>query len=192
MLLRRVKDLSHVTFVGNKNTTLNCIQSTLLKEHHLLPFLVNTIKSCTSSSTVVDTSELLSPFPIALTDIPAASAFCYLLRSLKLPHLLYIGRCKNLRRRLREHNCGYGAPFTTPIVRRPWAIVAFVHSFHAAGSLETLEVDWQRAKLQRNRDQSLLHFSDYLTECALLMDLYRCNDIETELRFQCLAQTHDS
>ena len=107
VLLSRERDLSRVTSVGNKLTTLNCIQSTLLKEHDLLTILANTTICCTSSSTAVKTSELLSPFPIAFADIPVAFAFCYLLRSLKFQHLYYIGRCKNLHRRLREHNCGY-------------------------------------------------------------------------------------
>ena len=189
VLLSRVRDLSHVTFVGDKTSILDCIKSTLHKEHHLLPFIVNTITSYTSSSNVVDTSELLSPFPIAHADIPAASsAFCYLLRSLKFPHLFYIGRCKNLRRRLREHNSGHGAPFTSSVLRRPWAVVAYVHGFHAATSLESFEADWQKSMKQRNRDQSVLNFLDYFTECSLLMELYRCNNIERKLRCQCLAK----
>ena len=172
-----------------KKSILDCIKSTLHKEHHLLAVIVITIRSYTSSSHVVNTSELLSPFPIAHADIPAASSgFCYLLRSLKFPHLFYIGRCKNLRRRLREHNSGLGAPFTRPVLRRPWAVVAFVHGFHAATSLESFQADWQKSMKQRNRDQSVLNFSDDLTECSLLMELYRCNNIERKLRCQCLAK----
>ena len=191
VLLSRVRDLSNITFVGDKISTVDCIKDTMSKEHHLLPFVVSLIRSFTQSPTNIITSELLSPFPLSCSELPNTSfGFCYLLRSLKLKHCFYIGQCKNLKRRLSQHNSGNGCPYTRPVTRRPWAVVAYVHGFTNVDNrtLQCFELDWQKAMIVRNQDKLLLEFSDYINECDVLIDLYRCNNIEIDLRCESISQ----
>ena len=136
--------------------------------------------------------ETLSPFSLRFSEIPNTSfGFCYLLRSLKLPHLFYVGRCKNLRRRVHEHNSGHGSEFTKPIPCRPWTLFAYVHGFAdvAGNSLSSFEVDWQKAMSRRKRNVVQLKLADYLSECDVLIDLYRCTNVEGSLRCECLVKT---
>ena len=120
VLLSRVRDLSHFTFVGDRLATMRSIDNTLVKENHLLPFINSLLDRYTDMRSNLRSVETLSPFPLRFSEIPNTSfGFCYLLRSLKLPHLFYVGRCKNLRRRVHEHNSGHGSEFTKPIPRRP-------------------------------------------------------------------------
>ena len=52
-------------------------------------------------------------------ELPKTSTgYCYLLQSLKQPSLFYIGWTSCLKRRLTEHNSGYGTEYTKPVGRK--------------------------------------------------------------------------
>ena len=189
VVVSRVTDLSHITFVGDKQRTLDAINLLCRKDSHLVPLIDNFLSSRGRRNSGVSTTQTFYPFPLRVFDVPlSAIGFCYLLVSVKHRELFYIGSCKKLRRRLQEHNSGIGSAFTKPVERRPWALVAYLTGFSNAVSRSrySFEQDWQRTMLNRNYSNVMLTLADYLSECHVLMDLYKVTGIETALECECM------
>ena len=53
-----------------------------------------------------------------------------MLRSVKMPSSYYVGETKNLRKRLSQHNSGFGSKITSSPLSRPWAVWAYVCGFN--------------------------------------------------------------
>ena len=184
VVLSRVTDLSNVTFVGNRNETLHAIKELSQKENHLLWYIEALLDIYSHGSGRIAKCQQFHPFPLKHFDVPTASiGFCYLLISVPHRDLFYIGSCKNLRKRLSQHNAGTGGHFTRPIERRPWALAAYVYGFTDL-SLKThaqFEADWQRSMQARHLTSTVVSAVDYLSECHVLMDLYKVNGVEAGL-----------
>ena len=189
VVVSRVTDLSHITFVGDKQRTLDAINLLCRKDSHLVPLIDNFLSSRGSCNSGVSAIQTFYPFPLRVFDVPlSAIGYCYLLVSVKRRELFYIGSCKTLRRRLQEHNSGNGSAFTKPVERRPWALVAYVTGFSNAVSRSrySFEQDWQRAMVNHKYSNVMLTLADYLSECHVLMDLYKVTGIETALECDCM------
>ena len=77
VLLSRVRDLGHITFVGDRLATMRSIDNTLVKENHLLPFINNLLDSYNDMRSNLNSVETLSPFPLRFSEIPNTSfGFC--------------------------------------------------------------------------------------------------------------------
>ena len=191
VLISRVQQLSDVMFVGDKDATLNALRIVLQKENHLTPFIHQITNTMTQPNAYVSTSQLVYPFPRKLYDVPTSSSgFTYLLMSIKLPHLFYIGKTMNMRRRLQEHNSGHGSDFTRPMERRPWTLTAFVFGFcnKTLDTVSTFEKDWQEAMILLNRDVTNLEFKHYIYQCEMLIRQYMDYGVEVHLRCECLMK----
>ncbi len=67
------------------------------------------------------------PFRSIHFDLPVDSnGFIYILYSVRDRRVTYTGETENLRRRIHDHNTGYGSSGTSPVTLRPWAIGAFI------------------------------------------------------------------
>ena len=184
VVVSRVTDLSHITFVGNRTETLNAIKELCRKENHLLWYIESLLQIYSHGSGRIAQCQQFHPFPLKHFDVPSASiGFCYLLVSVPHRDLFYIGSCMNLRKRLSQHNAGTGSHFTRPIERRPWALAAFVHGFSDVSrrTHAQFEADWQRSMEARHLASTEVSAVDYLSECHVLMDLYKVNGVESGL-----------
>jgi len=75
---------------------------------------------------VLELAELY-PFRVCNIELPTAeSGYVYLLMSVAYPERTYVGQCKNLERRIRSHNSGYGSEGTAPPIYLPYAPVAYL------------------------------------------------------------------
>ena len=70
------------------------------------------------------------PFRIRDSQIPQCNTgFVYMLISLRNKKALYIGETKCLRTRLKQHNSGSGADFTSIESLRPYAVFSYICGF---------------------------------------------------------------
>ena len=78
--------------------------------------------------------------------------FVYRLASSRQPLTAYVGESNNIRRRLTQHNSGYGAHLTEDVLCRPWCLYALVVGFPSDGTSpdntrarRAFEQQWQMA-----------------------------------------------
>lgn len=72
----------------------------------------------------------LHPFMPFYRELPSASCgYVYLLCSMTDCLKCFIGETDNMKKSLREHNTGYGAPKTKPTALHPWGVFSFVCGF---------------------------------------------------------------
>ena len=149
VLISRVRDLNNITFVGDKNQTLEEIR-TLLKKQSQWSSIIEQLYTCNNLNSKeireIDLG-LAAPLSPKHIELPKTSTgYCYLIESLKQPRLFYIGSTSCLKKRLAEHNSGHGTDYTKPVGRRPWFIVAYVTGFTAETmwiDIQNFEITWQ-------------------------------------------------
>ena len=81
-----------------------------------------------------------STYSYRIRDMPLPdcnSRFVYMLVSCKDTTDTYIGETKNIRRRLQQHNSGYGSQSTCPSHLRPFAVFALICGFDGNKQLQT-------------------------------------------------------
>ena len=121
VLISGVRHLNNVTFVGDKNEVLQYIK-VLLRKQSQWSSIVEPLYSC--NDLYAKSREINLGFAVPLCpkhiELPKTSTgYCYLLQSLKQPSLFYIDSTLCLKRRLNEHNSGYGTEYTKPVGRKP-------------------------------------------------------------------------
>ena len=112
VVMSRVRNLSHVTFVGTREANKKAILD-LTRKRSQWSDLTNEIltKSCTKDASI-DLAKA-SPFPPSAQDLPTQGlGYCYLLQSVPQKNVSYIGSRMSLVRSAREHNAGLGLAFT--------------------------------------------------------------------------------
>ena len=154
VLLSRVSKLQDITFVGNESDLHSTLVTIIQQEscytnyiNNLLSKLAAAPSNSSSSSINVLTTNYL-PWNVVLPE--DETGFVYLLVSTKMPNVFYIGETDNIRRSLRQHNCGNGASATRPIERRPWGVLALATGF----STSNMAINEQ----QRKRLESTLNY----------------------------------
>ena len=130
VVVSRVRNLSNVTFVGSKENNEQSVLTLMNKTSQWSELTAEIINKCTSGNGKIFFGKT-SPFPMLPTLLPTDNlGYCYILRSVPMNKLLYIGSTMCLGRRLREHNAGLGSNFTNVPWRRPWEVGAFVAGFY--------------------------------------------------------------
>ena len=147
VVVSRVRNLSNVTFVGSKENNEQSVLLLMNKKSQWSELTTEIINKCTSDNGKIFFGKT-SPFPMLPTLLPTDNlGYCYILRSVPMNRLLYIGSTMCLGRRLREHNAGLGSTFTKVPWRRPWEVGAFVAGFHlptASIRIREFEKQWMR------------------------------------------------
>ena len=133
-LLSRTKLPSDTYFVTkNPEATAKAIYRVLKRKSAFRSYLTDLIdRLCSSASNaapmVIDHNQSI----FRPRDIPVPSdktGYVYILVSTRNTNYVYIGSCKCLHTRFRQHNSGHGALQTGSATLRPWALLGFVSGF---------------------------------------------------------------
>lgn len=159
VLLSRTHYAKDIIFVGSKRDTVDALASVLqlrsqFSEYisHLLTQLAQGDES-TESASGIEVDLDVHPFRPVDVELPYDNTgYSYLLVSLRHPNATYIGQTNNIRRRLREHNSGYGAIQTRDSRLRPWALLTLVCGFDGdRQAQQEFEQRWQNARQRESR-----------------------------------------
>jgi predicted GIY-YIG superfamily endonuclease len=95
---------------------------------------------------VLEYAELY-PFKVCDIELPTAeSGYVYLLMSVVHPERTYVGQCKNLHKRIRQHNSGSGSKGTASAVYHPYALVAYLTNLGHMNESDRMSLErlWQK------------------------------------------------
>jgi len=153
VMLSRTHTARDTIIVGNKEFALNRMcdlitvgtQWTRYIEQLLERMSIGGTASITSGD-VLDMSEV---YPYRISDISLPddeSGFVYFLVSVKDCGRTYVGQTKNISRRLKEHNKGWGAMGTAEPQYRPYAVAAYMCGMPHIDKRgrESLEQRWKK------------------------------------------------
>jgi len=154
VLLSRTHYAKDIIFVGLRRETVDAIASVLLQRSQYSEYIAHLLTQLSHDN---DQPHASSPIQIDLQNHPFRpvdveipydnTGYCYLLVSLRHSNVTYIGQTNNIRRRLREHNSGYGAMQTSDERLRPWALLSFVCGFEGKRHVQReFERRWQSAR----------------------------------------------
>ena len=161
--LSRTRLGKDVIFVGNKEETINLIVRLCKTHNQWTDYMENILDLITideDSHTERATPSLTTEsYPFRICDIPlpqCKSGFVYFLISVKTRNFTYIGECKCIVNRLRNHNSGHGSSSTTPAHNRPYAILGYIAGFNGTDkSFRKYIEDTWKAKRDFLRSQGI-------------------------------------
>ena len=159
VLLSRTNYARDIIFVGSKRDTVNSLAAVLTQRSQYSEYishLLTRLSGLNEEHAVLPSIEIdiaQHPFRPVDVEIPYDNTgYCYLLVSLRETNTTYIGQTNNIRRRLREHNTGYGSVQTTDERLRPWALLTLVCGFQCdRRAQQEFECRWQNARFYENR-----------------------------------------
>ena len=153
VIISRVRSLDCITFVGDKITTLQNVKKTIQIRSQWSALIHEIIDGFSANPPREVQYGNTSPFPPFFYEIPdTKQPFVYLLLSTKQKQYWYVGTTINIRRRLREHNSGYGDNYTKPIARRPWHLMAYTFGFYSRAHADEFEREWRGSVNREHRD----------------------------------------
>lgn len=141
VIVSRVTTLDDLVFVGDVGDTLAAIKRLFLRRSQWVEHVddvlqqLNVLERGIGDLHGVVTNQH-HPFRPLHRELPSESlGFCYLLVSVRLSHVVYIGEASDLRRRLREHNSGGGQSGCCQegMHLMPWHLLAYVTNFYGMG-----------------------------------------------------------
>jgi hypothetical protein len=173
VLLSRTFQAKEMYFHGNPADTAQTLFGLLQRHSQYLSYMRSILSRIaivpddiannrTQRPQVVDFS-ITASHPFRPCDIPIPcnnSGFVYMLVSLRHPEVFYIGKAKNLFKRLSQHNQGKGASVTAHEIWRPWGVLAYISGFEGDDGLQyRLEQKWKhrRDHLRNHSGGSPLH-----------------------------------
>ena len=133
VLLSRVRNLANITFVGDLPATLLAMTSLLQQKCRSTAVVMRTLQGLDvigQADRVVENAYVQLQQEIPNYDV----GFVYMLASSRQPLTAYVGETSNIRRRLTQHNSGYGAHFTEDALCRPWCLYVLVVGFPGVGT----------------------------------------------------------
>ena len=132
VLISRAHYCRDIIVVGDRNDTRNAIVK-ILGRSSKWSLLIDQYMSKLDvlSDVIVREIDLnLHPFEPLYRELPTAPCgYMYPLVSIPHPDHTWAGETDNIKKRLREHNTGYGVEETRPTELHPWAVFAFVCGF---------------------------------------------------------------
>ena len=155
--MSRTKRARDTIFVGNKQDTLNALKAILMKKTQWCEYMDKVLDVITLNATNAEVqqhqhnqSRNLEAYPFRICDISlpqCQTGYVYILMSLQQRKYVYIGQTKCLRRRIQEHNSGYGSSSTESPLLRPFAILAYICGFDNNRELrEHAERKWKQIR----------------------------------------------
>ena len=131
VIFSRVRRLSDITFIGDKQQTIDAILSLLQRASPWDEYVEQFLSTASNRDSVYFPAHQLSSFRPISAVIPTRSCgFVYALISTKLNHLVYINETLNIRQTLYDHNTGDGGEDTSSSSARPWGLVMFAAGFN--------------------------------------------------------------
>ena len=193
VLVSRVKHLSHVTFVGDKEETLKTLKTILLIRTQWSTYVDHFLGQITQKADfpqVFDLNETqFVPYTI---EIPRHSVgYVYMLVSRSVRDCVYVGETCNLRRRLREHNSGMGASFTNVSERRPWSVFCFLSGFESVDERKHCESFWHNELCSRYHNKRVTPTTHQVYNVGLTV-LEHMRRTNMELRMVLCGRLRDS
>ena len=168
VIVSRVKQLKHLTFVGNKNATLSSIESIFgkkdLREERLVNLLDKINNSrCNSGVQPINILKLsYVPFNKNIPSTPNGSVYLLISVNPTSPETIYVGETERaVITRLSEHNCDNSSDFTRTPHRLPRAVAAFICNFSSRFSRREFEQELHREMPVRHNN--LKHLKDMLS-----------------------------
>ena len=139
--LTRTKRGLDIIFVGNKEETIILIIRLVQTINEWTDYMESIIELVTVKPFLAENNNIgmLPPslttqtFPYRICDIAlpqCQSGFVYFLISVRTLTFTYIGECKCIITRLRNHNSGYGSASKTPANKRPYAVFGYIAGFN--------------------------------------------------------------
>ena len=132
VLISRAHTCRDIIFVGAKTDTRNAIVQILAKSSKWDDIVNNYLTTLDVMSRPVlrEINLNLHPFLPFYRELPNATCgYVYILASIPNSSRSYVGECADIKKRLREHNTGYGTTETKPTCLHPWGIYGFVCGF---------------------------------------------------------------
>jgi len=204
VILSRTKTAKDTIFVGNKADTIEALKSILTKKTQWCDYIERvleliTINSDTNANTTNQHENYLRlmsqetyPFRICDISLPQCrTGFVYFLISVKQRTFTYIGTTDCIRKRIRQHNNGYGAQTTSPVSLRPYSVMAYICGFD--GEKKQLRYHIER-QWKIKRDYLRLNENNDPRDWArvgqeVIRDVSNCNAFDVEandLKLVCL------
>ena len=158
VILSRTKLAKNTSFVSDKIDTLAALKDLLIRKTQWTDYMEEILKLITMNENEPPTGRVFtqSSFPYRVYDfvLPQCNTgFVYMLISLRDNNFTYIGKTKNIRTRIQQHNAGIGSSSTEPIHLRPYALAAYISGFDSRDDLLCyIETKWKqrRDRLIRN------------------------------------------
>lgn len=153
VIISRTKCPKKTIFVGNQFETLDALCDILVKKTQWTDYITKILNIITINEEQT-TERVLTPehFPFRIADMrlpEVDTGIVYMLNSLRRRSFIYIGKTNQPRRRLNNHNSGYGSSTTEPAHLKPFAIMAYITGFD--GNNELMLACEEKWKLVRNR-----------------------------------------
>lgn len=162
VILSRTKRAKNTIFVGSKEDTLATLKNILLKRTQWCDYMDRVLDLITINSPRMQEegreeawrgrvmSQETFPFRTCDISLPQCrTGFVYFLIAVRKRSYSYIGQTICIRRRIKEHNSGYGSQSTTPSYLRPFALMAYICGFNGERSELRLHMERQW-KLKRD------------------------------------------
>jgi predicted GIY-YIG superfamily endonuclease len=150
VLMSRTRRLSDIIFVGDKAENLECLRNAMKLRSQFDDYMeqiLSVVSGLENTPNVI--RQEIHPFRPKDVDVPPpGQGVVYVLVSCKDRRTTYIGQTNNLKRRIREHNSGYGSSGTCSPELRPWGLLAFVTGFEN-GVIERVSFE-ARWKIRRD------------------------------------------
>jgi predicted GIY-YIG superfamily endonuclease len=151
---------------------------------HILTQLVGRSNNRSQQQYTIDHSK--SIFRPRDVSIPTHDlGYVYLLVSTRDMSTIYIGSTKNLPKRWRQHNSGFGAKQTRAIRLRPWAILAYIVGFDGRETLyREVENRWIAEKQDMIADHNVnVTVQTIHNKGKDIVQMYNNNNAACKLRF---------
>ena len=174
LLLSRTNFAKDIILVGSPDQTANALSAVLQTRSKYTDYICHILDTLSKKNRDPFTIDLtLHPYRPVDVELPSDdSGYAYMLISLRDQSTAYFGQTKNLRRRLKEHNSGFGSKQTTSSSLRPWALMAFVCGFggcrHAHQHFETL---WRKERIMFRQNNGRAPTLDQLADLAKVVML---------------------
>ena len=172
VLMSRTNFAVDMIFVGDAKETSKALSLLLQKKYSYSEYSEHLLARLTCTTTHPQVTLVHHPFRAKDVEIPKTNAgYVYLLVSLRDKFSTYIGETSNLRRRLAQHNSGYGSSSTSDVQLRPWALMAFMTNFPLNESRERrrYELSWKNALQQQQSRNSLMDPDDACDQGILVI-----------------------
>ena len=132
VILFRTRTGKDLIFVGDTESTINALVSLIKATTQWTNYMEKVLDLLTGNQSDSDSIPLFSmtSHPFRMCDIPLPdcnTGFVYMLISLKDQHFTYIGETLDIRRRIDQHNKGFGSNSTVPLHYRPFGIFAYIY-----------------------------------------------------------------
>ena len=193
VLLSRTKRGENIFFIGDAKSVSKALARALLRESQYtvyISYLLDQLwqDNATSNEQMVISIDHTQLHPYRPMDVPRPNnneGCVYILVSLPIPSLTYIGETSNINNRLNQHNSGTGGSSTSPASTRPWALLAYVVGFCGnAATRKSFEFEWKQYRNGKKASSLVIYEPDDVAEFATnVISQRRCRGLDEDLRF---------